>query len=647
MSFTRRYLFSALLAPLFWGALVHAAEFEVLDRFSVDGYAVLRGSADISGGGFTVGGSAFVVKSGNIGIGTTAPGYKLDAQGGDINASGSLREAGAALSGKYAYAGGANASGSWPVGITGNAGTATKLNSQGDYAAAAPGTTRGPAGLNMFQVYSNGYPSTFGNLIHLSGAGGGQVLIGWSGTDGANADNFIRSKRDNDAGAWSSWVKIMTDANFNSYAPALTGTGASGTWPITITGTASGAPPTGAAGGVLSGTYPGPGFAASQTAAITWSGAQTFSGGANFSGSGIWNASGNVGIGTTGPSEKLSVAGNISIDTGNTAGVIHRGTVSGSNGLQLSGNSNAAVNDTYPGASLLIGGGALTDTYEGNIDLTAYGGVQNSPNRNVIRFNRRTGVNAVSESMRVDGSGNVGIGTASPGTKLHIYAKNNEGILIGTPYYDSENTRKNSIDFLAWRDSWNGDLRYIGASITAQRVWTCCGGWPAAGYAGIAHTDLTFSTRDSSDAAVPPAERMRITNTGTVGIGTSAPGYTLHVNGSVAGTSAYVNTSDRRLKKDIRPITGALEKTMSLQGIMFNWDTARNPGLKADDRTHLGFIAQDIEKILPQVVSTAGDKMQTKSIAYGDVVPVLAEAIKEQQREIEALKARLAKVESR
>ena len=73
MSFIKWLLFSALLAPLFSGAPVHAAEFEVLDRFSVDGYAVLRGSADISGGGFTVGGSAFVVKSGNIGIGTTSP----------------------------------------------------------------------------------------------------------------------------------------------------------------------------------------------------------------------------------------------------------------------------------------------------------------------------------------------------------------------------------------------------------------------------------------------------------------------------------------------------------------------------------------------------------------------------------------------
>ena len=55
------------------GAASFAAEFEVLDRFSVDGYSVLRGSAEISGGLFTVGGSTFVVKDGKVGIGTTAP----------------------------------------------------------------------------------------------------------------------------------------------------------------------------------------------------------------------------------------------------------------------------------------------------------------------------------------------------------------------------------------------------------------------------------------------------------------------------------------------------------------------------------------------------------------------------------------------
>ena len=78
MNYIKRLLFLALLAPLPGAALLRAAEFEVLDRFSVDGYSVFRGSADISGGSFAVGGSTFVVKNGNVGIGTTGPGDKLE-----------------------------------------------------------------------------------------------------------------------------------------------------------------------------------------------------------------------------------------------------------------------------------------------------------------------------------------------------------------------------------------------------------------------------------------------------------------------------------------------------------------------------------------------------------------------------------------
>ena len=79
----KRIIFSALLAPLLGGAVLNAAEFEVLDRFSVDGYTVLRGSADIPGGSFVVGGSTLVVKGGNVGIGTTGPAAKLEVRGAD------------------------------------------------------------------------------------------------------------------------------------------------------------------------------------------------------------------------------------------------------------------------------------------------------------------------------------------------------------------------------------------------------------------------------------------------------------------------------------------------------------------------------------------------------------------------------------
>ena len=80
MSFINRFLFSALLAPLLAGGVSFASEFEVLDRFSVDGYTVLRGSADIPGGSFSVGGSSFAVQNGKVGIGTANPAANLSVQ---------------------------------------------------------------------------------------------------------------------------------------------------------------------------------------------------------------------------------------------------------------------------------------------------------------------------------------------------------------------------------------------------------------------------------------------------------------------------------------------------------------------------------------------------------------------------------------
>ena len=85
MSSNNSFLFSALLAALTGVASVFAAEFEVLDRFSVDGHTVLKGSADIPGGSFTVGVSTLVVKGGNIGIGTAGPMAKLELAAGADN----------------------------------------------------------------------------------------------------------------------------------------------------------------------------------------------------------------------------------------------------------------------------------------------------------------------------------------------------------------------------------------------------------------------------------------------------------------------------------------------------------------------------------------------------------------------------------
>jgi hypothetical protein len=119
---------------------------------------------------------------------------------------------------------------------------------------------------------------------------------------------------------------------------------------------------------------------------------------------------------------------------------------------------------------------------------------------------------------------------------------------------------------------------------------------------------------------------------------TTDNGYKLFVNGTSAGTSAFQNVSDVRLKKDISPIKNGLDKVNKLNGISFNWNKDLRDDLNLDDNNHLGLIAQDVEEILPQVVSTGNDELQTKTIAYSDIIPVLIEAIKELSTEINILK---------
>ncbi|EGE2412090.1 phage tail protein, partial [Escherichia coli] len=76
--------------------------------------------------------------------------------------------------------------------------------------------TQGAAGLELYEVYNNGYPTAYGNIIHLKGrtaVGEGELLIGWSGTSGAHAPAFIRSRRDMTDANWSPWAQLYTSAH--------------------------------------------------------------------------------------------------------------------------------------------------------------------------------------------------------------------------------------------------------------------------------------------------------------------------------------------------------------------------------------------------------------------------------------------------
>ncbi|EPD7397107.1 phage tail protein [Escherichia coli] len=75
---------------------------------------------------------------------------------------------------------------------------------------------QGATGLELYEAYNNGYPTMYGNIIHLKGmtaVGEGELLIGWSGISGAHAPAFIRSRRDTTDANWSPWAQLYTSAH--------------------------------------------------------------------------------------------------------------------------------------------------------------------------------------------------------------------------------------------------------------------------------------------------------------------------------------------------------------------------------------------------------------------------------------------------
>jgi hypothetical protein len=105
-------------------------------------------------------------------------------------------------------------------------------------------------------------------------------------------------------------------------------------------------------------------------------------------------------------------------------------------------------------------------------------------------------------------------------------------------------------------------------------------------------------------------------------------------NGNAILSGTLTQNSDIRLKKNIEPLSDALSRVLKINSYTYNWkDTIRG----IDQQ--IGFIAQELEQQFPELVET--DEEGMKSVAYSNMVPVLLEAIKEQQRQIDELKALL------
>lgn len=146
------------------------------------------------------------------------------------------------------------------------------------------------------------------------------------------------------------------------------------------------------------------------------------------------------------------------------------------------------------------------------------------------------------------------------------------------------------------------------ATFTADRVLV------GAGTSAVVSSGLTWATA-----------------TNRLGVNVLSPTEALHVSGNILATANITAFSDARLKSNVETIDSALEKVNNLRGVYYTKDGARG----------VGVIAQEVEKIIPEVVF---DGNEFKSVAYGNLVGLLIEAVKELTKEVETLKNNASKL---
>lgn len=215
--------------------------------------------------------------------------------------------------------------------------------------------------------------------------------------------------------------------------------------------------------------------------------------------------------------------------------------------------------------------------------------------------------------------GNVGIGTSSPSSTLTL--GNTAGTVAGELTLNPSSTQYEG-----------GQINIRKSPLGSTADWTF-------DQYGTSSSDARLRIFNS----IGESNGMAILENGNIGMGTIIPTVRLQVNGDIIANS-IAGSSDLRYKTNIHTVENALDKVKALRGVYFNWNQKAYPSKDFTDKTELGFIAQEVEKILPEVVIKDKTAEEYRSVKYDKVVALLVEAIKEQQKQIDRLTIQVNKL---
>lgn len=339
---------------------------------------------------------------------------------------------------------------------------------------------------------------------------------------------------------------------------------------------------------------------------------------------------GNVGIGTTNPKSKLSVGGDgdssctIYGNSSDSGGYAIYGYCSGDNGYGVYGFDNKG-NGVY-GQSGADGGKGVYGWSYGNNSSGVYGFTDSPSDSYGVYGESWAGAGVYGYSP--DNIGVYGVGGVydfyTDNSSGESYFADKVGIGIDPP------SKK-----LAVSDSSTRNQAIFGQGITGGKVGIVVGkadsyNQSASMSYDITNTRLSFQIAGNDDQIV-------LNSSGQVSIGTTNPQtYKFYVNGTAYSTGGWQG-SDLRFKQNIEKIDSPIDKIKNIKGVSFEWKTSEYKDKGFPEGRHYGVIAQQVEKAVPEIVKEGPDG--EKAVAYTELIPILTEAIKEQQKQIESLQS--------